>query len=118
MPIPILHRRDEEAGKAGFVLPAVLVAMVTMAIIAMAALRIASDERLAARALREFGAALFAAEAGADAIQLALPFWQEVPDSHVVGFFQDVSRASGGLPLSIYDTRSAKKVLTLEQHRG
>ena len=62
--------------------------------------------------------AAFAAETGADAIQIALPFWVEVPDSEVIGFFEEVSRASGGLPLSIYDTGSAKKVLTLEQHQA
>jgi len=62
--------------------------------------------------------AAFAAEAGADAIQTALPFWAEVPDSTVVEFFEDVSRASGGLPLSIYETSLAKKILTLEQHQA
>ena len=62
--------------------------------------------------------AMFAAEVGADAIQIAMPFWVEVPDSQVVGFFEDVARASGGVPFSIYDTGSAKKVLTLEQHQA
>jgi dihydrodipicolinate synthase/N-acetylneuraminate lyase len=61
--------------------------------------------------------AAYAAEAGADAIQAALPFWLEVPDDAVTGFFQAVSAASGHLPLSLYATPRAKKDLALEHHR-
>lgn len=61
--------------------------------------------------------AAFAAEIGADAIQVALPFWMEVADDQVLPFLQEVNRASGGLPLSIYETLRCKKRLTLEQHR-
>lgn len=61
--------------------------------------------------------AAFAAEIGADAIQLALPFWMEVPSSCVVPFFRQVSAAAGDLPLSVYETTRSKVVLTLEQHR-
>ncbi|MEX0643078.1 MAG: dihydrodipicolinate synthase family protein [Pirellulales bacterium] len=60
--------------------------------------------------------AAFAAEIGADAIQVALPFWMEVADDQVVPFFVEVARASGGLPLSVYETSRAKKRLTLDQH--
>lgn len=60
--------------------------------------------------------AAYAAEVGADAVQLALPFWMEVPDSAVTKFFREVSAAAGHRPLSIYETRRAKKVLTLDQH--
>ena len=66
------------------------------------------------------GAALraaYAAEVGADAIQVALPFWMEVADDQVVPFFKAVVDASGGLPLSIYETNRAKKALTIDQHR-
>ncbi len=59
--------------------------------------------------------AAFAAEIGADAIQLALPFWMEVPDDQVLPFFAEISHASG-LPFSIYETKRAKKVLSLDQH--
>ena len=60
----------------------------------------------------------FAAELGADAVQVALPFWMEVPDAEVVPFFKAVSEASGGLPLSIYETLRAKKALSLDLHRA
>ena len=59
-----------------------------------------------------------AAQLGADAIQLPLPYWLEIPDDQIVPFFQTVSAACGGLPLSIYDTRRAKKCPTLDQHRA
>lgn len=61
--------------------------------------------------------AAFAAEIGADAIQIAMPFWMEVADDQVPPFLQEVNRASGGLPLSIYETLRCKKRLTLQQHR-
>jgi dihydrodipicolinate synthase/N-acetylneuraminate lyase len=59
-----------------------------------------------------------AAEMGADAIQVALPFWLQVGEEQVVPFFRDVARAAGDLPLSIYETTRAKKVLTLAQHKA
>lgn len=61
--------------------------------------------------------AAYAAEIGADAVQVALPFWMEVPDASVLGFFREVSVAAGHLPLSIYETLRTKKALNLEQHR-
>ena len=62
--------------------------------------------------------AAFAAEIGADAIQVALPFWMEVPAGSIQGFFREVSAASGNLVLSIYETQRAKLALTLAQHRA
>jgi dihydrodipicolinate synthase/N-acetylneuraminate lyase len=62
--------------------------------------------------------AAYAAEIGADAIQVALPFWMEVPDVAVSGFFREVSRSAGHLPLSVYETLRTKKALTLEQHQA
>ena len=62
--------------------------------------------------------AAYAAECGADAIQVALPFWMEIGNPQIVPFFEEVVRASGGLPLSIYETMRAKKALTLDQHRA
>ena len=61
--------------------------------------------------------AAFAAEAGADAIQVALPFWLPIGNDRLLPFFQAVSAASGHLPLSIYETTRCKTTLTLEQHR-
>ncbi len=49
---------------AGFVLPAVLLALVVMSVIAVAAMRIGDDERRASRAMREVGNAFYAAEGG------------------------------------------------------
>ncbi|MEW6749871.1 MAG: dihydrodipicolinate synthase family protein [Candidatus Latescibacterota bacterium] len=62
--------------------------------------------------------AALAARLGADAVQVALPFWMEVPDDQVVPFFRAVAEASGGLPLSVYETTRTRKALTLEQHRA
>jgi 4-hydroxy-tetrahydrodipicolinate synthase len=62
--------------------------------------------------------AAYAAEIGADAVQVALPFWMEIGDAEVVPFFKQVAEASGGLPLSVYETTRAKKTLTLDQHRA
>ena len=59
-----------------------------------------------------------AAELGADAVQVALPFWMETADDQVVPFFAEVAAAVGDLPLSIYETSRAKKLLTLDQHRA
>lgn len=60
----------------------------------------------------------YAGEIGADAIQVALPFWLEIGDAQIIPFLQDVVRASGGLPLSLYDTGRAKKILTIDQHQA
>ncbi len=62
--------------------------------------------------------AAYAAKLGADAIQVALPYWMEIGDEQIVPFFKEVVDACGGLPLSIYETTRAKKVLTLDQHRA
>ncbi len=59
----------------------------------------------------------FAARIGADAIQVTVPFWMEVGPKEIEAFFRDVSRASGNLPLSIYETTRCKVTLSLGQHR-
>jgi len=59
-----------------------------------------------------------AAELGADAVQVALPFWMEVEPSRVVPFFAAVSKAAGGLPLSVYDTTRTRHPLGLDEHRA
>jgi len=59
----------------------------------------------------------FAAELGADAIQVALPFWMPVGEQQIVPFFRDVASAGAGLALSVYETTRAKRSLTLDQHR-
>lgn len=62
--------------------------------------------------------AAYAAEIGAETIQIALPFWMEIGDDQIVSFFSEVAAASGGLPFSVYETTRAKKTLTVEQHRA
>jgi dihydrodipicolinate synthase/N-acetylneuraminate lyase len=62
--------------------------------------------------------AQFAADIGADAVQIAMPFWLEIGDAQVVPFLRDVARAAGDLPLSIYETGRSRKKLTVEQHRA
>ncbi len=62
--------------------------------------------------------AAYAAEVGADAVQVALPFWMELDDRHIVPFFKAVTDACPGLALTIYETLRAKKALTVEQHRA
>ena len=62
--------------------------------------------------------AAYAAELGADAIQVALPYWMEIGNDEVVPFFKEVFDASGGLPPSVYETTRAKKTLTVDQHRA
>jgi len=62
--------------------------------------------------------AAYAAEVGADAIQVALPFWMELDDRHVVPFFKTISDAAPELALTIYETMRAKKSLTADQHRA
>jgi 4-hydroxy-tetrahydrodipicolinate synthase len=62
--------------------------------------------------------AAFASAAGADAVQVALPFWMEVSDRNVIPFFKAVSDASSGLALTIYDTLRTKKSLSVEMYRA
>ena len=62
--------------------------------------------------------AAFAAELGADAIQLALPFWMELAANDVVPFFSEVGQAAGELAVSVYETMRSKLALTLDQHQA
>jgi dihydrodipicolinate synthase/N-acetylneuraminate lyase len=61
--------------------------------------------------------ARYAKERGADAIQIALPYWMEVPDSEVVRFFREVSEAVPDMPIMIYETLRARKAISLALHR-
>lgn len=60
----------------------------------------------------------FAAELGADAIQLTIPFWMELDFAGIEQFFADVSRAAGDMPVSVYETTRCKVTLTVDQHRA
>lgn len=48
---------------------------------------------------------------GADALQLAIPFWLELKDDEVLNFFSGSVRAAGDTPLVAYDTGRAKRKL-------
>ncbi len=61
---------------------------------------------------------IYATQVGADAIQVAMPFWMELDDAHVVPFFKAISDACPQLALTIYETMRAKKTLTINQHRA
>ena len=62
--------------------------------------------------------AAYALELGADAIQVALPFWMEVKSAEIVPFFEDVAKACPGLAFSVYETLRAKRALTVEEHHS
>ena len=62
--------------------------------------------------------AAFAAECGADAVQVALPFWMALDDRQVTPFFKAVADACQGLALTLYETLRCKKALTIEQHQA
>lgn len=61
---PTESRWRRASNRDGFVLPAVIFTMAILALLAVTALTTANDEHRASRALRESGAALYAAEAG------------------------------------------------------
>ena len=58
-----------------------------------------------------------AEELGADAIQIALPYWMELGDADIVPFFRQVADAVPDMPISVYDTGRAKHLLSVNQHR-
>ena len=59
-----------------------------------------------------------AVELGADAVQIALPYWMEIGETEIVPFFREASAAAADLPLSIYETTRSKRALTVAQHRN
>jgi dihydrodipicolinate synthase/N-acetylneuraminate lyase len=59
----------------------------------------------------------FAAENGADAIQIALPYWHHLTDMETTSFIRDVSNVAGDLPLSLYDTGRSQKLININLHR-
>jgi len=61
--------------------------------------------------------ARYARDAGADAVQLAIPFWMALTDSEILRFFEEVAAAIPGLPISLYETQRAKRALPLELHQ-
>ena len=55
-----------------------------------------------------------AAEAGADGVQVALPFWLELKDDEVVSFLTRVAREFPAMPMTFYHTMRSKRRLSPE----
>jgi len=62
--------------------------------------------------------AKFAVEAGADAVQVGLPFWMALSDEEVVTFFKDIDEACPGVPIINYSTMRAKRTLKVKDYRA
>lgn len=58
-----------------------------------------------------------AVAAGADAVQVAMPFWLPLSDHEIVLFFVQLASACRPLAFSVYETERSKRVLTVDQHR-
>ncbi len=53
----------------------------------------------------------FAVDAGADGIQVAMPYWLELNDREAIGFFEGVAKAAQDVPIIMYHTSRAKRKL-------
>ncbi|OIO96871.1 MAG: hypothetical protein AUK03_03310 [Anaerolineae bacterium CG2_30_64_16] len=53
----------------------------------------------------------YAFRAGADGVQVVLPYWMELTDREILQFFRDVVAASAGLPIIHYNITRAKNYL-------
>ncbi len=62
--------------------------------------------------------AAYAEGLGADAVQLAMPYWMEIDDRELVSFCVDISSQCPGLSLCIYDTLRSKKRPAVEEYRA
>jgi len=51
---------------------------------------------------------------GADAVQVAIPFWLELKDDELLSFFDGITAEAGDTPLVLYDTARAKRRMTPE----
>ena len=53
----------------------------------------------------------YACRAGADGVQVALPYWMELTEREIIEFFRDVAAASAGTPIIHYNITRAKNYL-------
>jgi len=53
-----------------------------------------------------------AVDCGTDGVQIAIPFWLELKDDEVTAFLRDVAEEAGDVPLTIYHTPRAKRMLS------
>lgn len=58
--------------------------------------------------------AAFAQNVGADAVQIAFPFWLPLTEDQAVQFLGDIGTAVPEMPIILYDTDRSKRPLTLE----
>lgn len=56
-----------------------------------------------------------AKHAGADAIQIAYPFWLELKFDEILAFFRDIATQAGDTPLILYHTSRCKRKLTPQE---
>lgn len=54
----------------------------------------------------------YAAKKGADGVQIALPYWMDLTEEEMLGFFKDVYTAVPDIPLIHYNIPRAKRFLT------
>jgi dihydrodipicolinate synthase/N-acetylneuraminate lyase len=59
----------------------------------------------------------YACRAGADGVQVALPYWMELTDREILQFFRDVAAASAGVPIIHYNITRAKNYLGADDYR-
>jgi len=59
----------------------------------------------------------YAASLGAQAIQLAIPFWIPMSDEEIFSFFKDLYNAVPSVSVIIYHNRNAKREFTVDQIR-
>ncbi len=59
----------------------------------------------------------YAADAGADGGQVALPFWMKLSEREIVKFWRDISEAVPDLPLTSYNSERTKWSLSAQQYR-
>jgi dihydrodipicolinate synthase/N-acetylneuraminate lyase len=59
----------------------------------------------------------YACRAGADGVQVVIPYWMELTDREILQFFRDVAAASAGLPIIHYNITRAKNYLGAEDYR-
>ncbi len=57
----------------------------------------------------------YGVKAGADALQVALPFWLELKDDEAEGFMMDLAHAFPSTPIILYHTSRAKKKFKPDQ---
>ena len=60
----------------------------------------------------------YAFHAGADGVQIVIPYWMELTQGEILQYFRDVSAASAGLPIIHYNIPRAKNYLTGPDYRS